>query len=108
MELFLVDWAPRKVVWQPDDLPWVVPTLKVFVEWAQKRRGVVVRGRRETQAAIDRFSGDFVYGVLGGAEPSLGRSFVEGMLAAGVDLSDKAGMDAYVAEYNRRITEEGG
>jgi hypothetical protein len=105
VELFLVDWAPRKVVWEPDTIPWVVPTLKVFVEWAQKRRAIVVRGRRETQDAIDRFAGDFVYGVLGGAAPSLGRSFVEGVLAAGVDLSDKAAMATYVEEYNRRITE---
>jgi hypothetical protein len=107
VELFLVDWAPRKVIWEPDDIPWVVPTMKVFVEWAQKRRGIVVRGRRQTQAAIDRFGGDFVYGALGGAEPSLARGFVEGMLAAGVDLSDQAAIGAHSAEYNRRIDEGG-
>ncbi len=107
VELFLVDWAPRKVIWEPDDIPWVVPTMKVFVEWAQKRRGIVVRGRRQTQAAIDRFGGDFVYGALGGAEPSLARGFVEGMLAAGVDLSDQAAIGAHIAEYNRRIDEGG-
>ncbi|MEZ5184946.1 MAG: hypothetical protein R2720_04305 [Candidatus Nanopelagicales bacterium] len=106
VELFLVDFAPRKVVWQADDIPWVVPTLKVFVEWAQKRRYLVVRGRRETQAAIDQFSGDFVFRALGGAEPSPARGFMEDMLAAGVDPTDKAAMDAYVEEYNRRITEE--
>lgn len=44
-----------------------------------------MRGRRETQAAIDRPGGDFVYGALGGAEPSFARGLVEGMIAAGVD-----------------------
>ncbi|MFN8184574.1 MAG: hypothetical protein U0R23_09145 [Candidatus Nanopelagicales bacterium] len=105
VELFLVDFAPRKVVWEAEDIPWVVPTLKVFVEWAQKRRQIVVRGRRETQAAIDRFGGDFVYGALGGAEPSFARGLVEGMIAAGVDLNDEAAIGAYVEEYNRRIDE---
>jgi hypothetical protein len=104
-ELFLVDFAPRKVVWHTEDVPWVVPTLKVFVEWAQKRRGVVVRGRRATQAAIDRFGGDFVYGALGGAQPSFARDFVEGMIAAGVDVSDQEAIGAYIAQYNRRIDE---
>ncbi|MBK6764161.1 MAG: hypothetical protein IPG68_13180 [Micrococcales bacterium] len=61
VEMFLCDFAPS-VVWQADHIAWVAPTLRVFVEWAQKRRPVVIRGRHATQEAIDQFAGDFIHG----------------------------------------------
>lgn len=101
--MFLVDYATRKVVWQDDDASWVPPTLRVFVDWALNRKGVPAELRRQTQAAVDRFSGDFTFGVLGGAQPSLGKAFVENLMAQGVDFNDPAALDAAVEEYNRGL-----
>lgn len=93
VEMFLVDWAPRKVLWQDDDSTWVPGVLRLFVEWALKRTGVAARFRRETVAAVDQYAGDFTFGVLGGVERSPATAFAEKLVAAGVDLTDPEAMN---------------
>ncbi|MFN8126959.1 MAG: hypothetical protein U0R64_10690 [Candidatus Nanopelagicales bacterium] len=103
VELFLSDWAPRKVVWEDEDLPWVAPTLAVFVEWALKRDGVPVRYRRDTVAAVAQWASEFERHAAAGDRLGPAAQMVAAMQAQGVDLSDPAAIQRAIAIHNANL-----
>ena len=103
VEIFLADWAPRKVSWLPEDLPMVPEVLDAWVAFAGRRRGLSRTLVDQTQEAVAEFAGDFVLAELSGPEAGSAKDIVSQMLADGVDLTDRGQMDAWVARYNASL-----
>lgn len=102
-EIFLTDWAVRKVMWQPEDVIAVPDVMTEFVAYACKRKKLANRWVLETQATIDRFAGDFLMSVLDGSQRGPSLELVESMLADGVDLESPEQIQQWIDRYNQSL-----
>lgn len=101
--LFLIDWAVRKVAWQPEDVLAVPDVMAEFVAYAGKRKKLPTRWIKETQAAIDQLAGDFFAAVMDGSHRGPSLELVEMMLADGVDLEQPEQMQQWIDRYNQSL-----
>lgn len=97
------DWAPRKVAWDAEDIPWVTPTLEFFVQWAGELTGLERRWIEETVGAVHEFGGDFVVARLDGSQRSPATVIMESMLADGIDPTDAAAVQRWIDRYNASL-----
>jgi hypothetical protein len=103
VELFLCDWAPRKVVWDAEDVPWVADVLDAYVAWAGGRTGLAERFIEETRDAVASYSGDFVFACMDGTNRGPAAQMVEAMLQDSVDITDAVAVQDWVDRYNRSL-----
>ena len=99
-ELFLTDWAPRKVVWDAEDVPWVAEVLDLFVVYAGRRKRLPHRWVEMTQDAVAEYAADFTLAVLDGGRRGPAAQIIEQMLLDGVDPTDPVQMQAWIDRYN--------
>ncbi|CAB4881437.1 MAG: hypothetical protein F2793_06775 [Actinobacteria bacterium] len=100
VELFLTDWAPRKVVWDAEDVLWVPEVLDLFVAYCGKRSGLELRWIEAIREAVDEYGGDFVAIELAGNSKGPGAQVMAALLADGVDLMDGEAVQQWIARYN--------
>ncbi len=100
VELFLTDWAPRKVNWEAEDIPWVSEVLDALVAYCGKRTGLATRWIDETRNAVDEYGGDFLMLELEGSSKGPAAQLVASMLADGVDLTDERAVQEWIDRYN--------
>ncbi|MFM8352709.1 MAG: hypothetical protein ACKN9D_16790 [Actinomycetales bacterium] len=100
VEMFLVDWAPRKVNWQVDDVPWVPEVLDRFVAYCGKRKKLQPRWIQETRAAVAEFADDFFELTRSGGSKSHAAQLMAEMLADGVDPLDQLAVRRWISNYN--------
>lgn len=103
VELFLTDWAPRKVLWDPDDAGWVPEVLAAWVEHGGRKRGIAKRFREESLDAIDDYQLEFLQAVSDGSRLGPAAQLVSAMADAGVDLTDEEQVALWIAEYNASL-----
>lgn len=100
VELFLTDWAPRKVNWEAEDIPWVPEVLDALVAYCGKRTGLAARWIDETRNAVNEYGGDFLMLELEGSSKGPAAQLVASMLADGVDLTDERAVQEWIDRYN--------
>lgn len=104
VEMFLLDYLPRKVSL---DMPTIDQTPRVLREWvrfALTKRGLEERWIVETQAAVDEHARAFRSAMTDADRFGPAKQLVNEMLADGVDLSDPASFERWIADYNERQT----
>ncbi len=83
--LFLLDFVPRKVTADHDNLARFPDVLRAWVPWAAKRAGLQAQIAEETLEAIDDIESQFGDAIADEARWGPAKTVAMGMLAAGVD-----------------------
>lgn len=99
-EILLLDWLPRKVMLDADEVPRVPDVLRAFVRFAGRRKGLPESLVGETVAAIDGFEPDYLAAMADPGRGGPASEIVTAMLRDGVDLHDPAAVQRWIAGYN--------
>lgn len=103
VEVFLVDWAPSKVVWEAADLPAVPVVLRDFVAWCGRRTKLPKTAWGLTVAAVDKLTEDFLTSAADPATDSSSTAILRQMMADGVQPDDPDQMNEWIANYNANL-----
>ena len=103
VELFLTDWASRKVHWEAEDVPWVPEVLDALVAYCGERKELDPGLIEQTREAVDEFGGDFLVLEMEGTSKGPAAQLVASMLADGVDVTDQAAVQRWINIYNASL-----
>lgn len=102
LEELLLDHFPRKVALDRDDLLSVVPSIKDFLAFLD-RRGLLSGDRlSELRAVLDEIGAEFVAAMDDPANFGPAKSMAAAMHANGVALDDPDAVGRWIAEFNAR------
>jgi hypothetical protein len=109
--LFLADWLPRKAFLDADQRAALPDTLRRWLRFALHRRQVDPQWIDPVVAAVDAFLPEFSAAVDDESSWGPAKQIAAELTARGVDLTDKAAVDAVISELNatrlaRRLTEK--
>ncbi len=102
VELFMLDWVPRKVMTTNSMLSVLPGALDAWVRFAARKRGLPDRAVAFTREAIANWTEEMV--VLA-SDPEAGgpsKRFLLAAAQAGVDLEDAEALNGFVAGWNAR------
>jgi hypothetical protein len=108
VELFMVDFLPRKATLDAIEIRNLPTVLKAWVEFALVKRGLERRWVDETQAAVDRWTTEFRKEVTNPDSFGPAKAIGQAMMADGIDITDRRSVDGWMEEFNRRPSEERG
>lgn len=100
VELFLVDWLPRKAVLDADDRAALPEVLARWVRFALQRRGVEERWIEPVVAAVDECKQEFAEAFDDEAAWGPAKEVAAELAGRGVDLSDREKVDDAVRALN--------
>jgi hypothetical protein len=100
VELFMLDWLPRKVAREPGMFERVPDVLPDWVRYAGRRRGVPEDMVREAADAVADFEREMLETVDDPAAWGPAKAFAAAALGAGVDLTDSEQVEAFIGRYN--------
>lgn len=105
VELFLADWLPRKAILHtPAEA--VPDVLRGWIRFAGARKGLAPHLVRETVEAVEEWTPAFFEGMADPERAGPAKAILSAMRAEGVDLTDQAAADAWVADFNARPEQE--
>ncbi len=99
VDLFLLDWVPRRAVLDADDVAALPTVLSAWVRWAGRVSGRTPRAVATTVAAIAGMRERFAE--RAGERGPAAQAMAE-LLADGVDPADEAAVAEWLAAYNAR------
>lgn len=102
-ELFLLDYAPRKRVWRPNEVEWIPEVLDAWVTFAGRRSKLASQWVEETREAVVRFALEFASLMAAGPDPGSATDLVQRMLADGVEIGDERQMQEWIERYNAAL-----
>ncbi|MCA1703314.1 MAG: hypothetical protein LC808_08650 [Actinobacteria bacterium] len=106
VELFMMDFLPRKVSLDAVEIRNVPAVLKGWVRFALEKRGLEERWISETEAAIDRWARDFKKEATNPHNFGPAKAIGQAMMASGIDLTDQRSVDRWIEDFNNRPFEE--
>jgi hypothetical protein len=106
VELFMVDFLPRKATLDATDIRNLPTVLKAWVRFALTKRGLEQRWIDETRAAVDRWTSEFRREVTNPDSFGPAKAIGQAMMAAGIDLTDQGAVDRWIEDFNQRPFEE--
>ncbi|HXF73710.1 MAG TPA: hypothetical protein VNO79_14010, partial [Actinomycetota bacterium] len=106
VELFLLDWCPRKLSVDRDAIEGFPAALRALVRFTGRRAGLAEHLIAETTRAVDRFRWGFAEAMADPRRFGPAKAMVAAMLAEGVDVRDPAAVQRWVEGFNRRPFEE--
>jgi hypothetical protein len=99
VERFLLDWAQRKVVLEPEWVQAMPQVLRAWVAFALRRRGLAEEHIQPVLEAVDAHAATYLERV-GTAPKGPAAELTARALAQGVDLQDQNALARLVGEYN--------
>lgn len=102
VELFLVDWLPRKALLDAGEIRAVPEVMKAWVGFALAHRGLPAHLIEETKEAVDEYAAAFRSAATDQTSFGPAKAIANAMMASGVDLSDQAAVGAWIEEFNQR------
>jgi len=106
LEELLLDHFPRKVALDRDDLLSVVPSIKDFLAFLDRRGLLSGDPLPELHAVLDEIAADFVAAMDDPANFGLAKSMAAAMRANGVALDDPDAVGRWIADFNARPLSE--
>ncbi len=106
VELFLLDWFPRKVTVDDDEAALVPDVLRRFVRYAARQKRLSADVIAETLEAIDEFEPQFLDAIGDSSRYGQAKSIVAAMSRDGIDLTDERAVGAWIAGFNARPLDE--
>lgn len=99
VELFMVDWLPRKVMADRATFDVVPRALTAWVRYAGRRRELPDWAVAETTSAIERWAPEML-ALLDDDHPGSGMELLSAAKDAGVDLTDETALATFIAGWN--------
>jgi hypothetical protein len=106
VELFLVDWLPRKTTLLEEDVDRLPDVLRTWLRFVGEQRGFPERLVRELVTAVDTFEADYRAGMRDSERFGPAKSLALQMQADDVDLRDPEAVQAWMDAFNARPYEE--
>ena len=104
LEEVLLRVYPRKVtVFDRADTEDTIPAVRDFLAYLAESGGMTEAAARKLKLELDRIAPRFADAVMEPANWGTARSFVQAMAANGVDMSDQAAVDRWIAAYNAEV-----
>ncbi len=101
VEMFCLDWAPRKIAMDGDAFTLLPDVLAAWIRFAGRQRSLPVAAIREATEAAYEYASEMIEL---SQEPEVwgpAKTMVLAMQQRGVDLTDQKALDSFVAEINR-------
>jgi len=102
VEMFLLDYLPRKVSLDLRTIDQVPPVLIEWIRFALTRRGLDARWIDETQASVDEHMRRFRSAMTDAKQFGPAKQVVNDMLADGIDFTDQAAVERWITDRNER------
>ncbi len=101
VEMFCLDWAPRKIPADEDAFTLLPDVLAAWVRFAGRRRGIPEASISEAVKAAYEYAPEMIE--LAGDPANWGAAKTIGLAVQerGIDITDQAALDDFVAEVNR-------
>jgi hypothetical protein len=99
VELFLLDWVHQRAVLDADDRQLLPDVLGAWVSWSGRRLDLPIQAINETIATVRQLRPEFARLCETGERSSPAARAMAEMLAAGVDPSDPAALDAWIRDH---------
>lgn len=106
VELFMLDFLPRKVTLGGAEIRAVPEVLNGWVRFALTTRGLEERWIEETQRAVDRFAARFRQYATDPSRFGPAKAIANAMRADGVDLTDEQQVQDWMDDFNARPHED--
>lgn len=106
VELFMVDFLPRKATLDAKEVRNLPAVLKGWVRFALTKRGLDERWVRDTEAAVDRWAAAFKKEATNPDNFGPAKAISQAMMVDGVDFTDQRAVDRWIEEFNQRPFEE--
>ena len=106
VELFLLDYLPRKVSLTPEEIEALPEVLTAWVRFALTKRGLDERFVSEAADAVRTFTDQFREAVTDSDNFGPAKGLMNAMREDGVDVTDQKAVDAWLADFNARSDEE--
>lgn len=106
VELCLLDWFPRKVTLDDEELAAVPDALRRFVRYAGRQKGLSRESIAETLGAVDQFESQFRDAMRDPSRYGPAKSIVDEMMRDGVDMTDQDAVAGWIESFNARPLEE--
>ncbi|MDP9260974.1 MAG: hypothetical protein M3O89_03280, partial [Actinomycetota bacterium] len=100
VEIFMTSWLARKVTREPEFFTRVPDVLRDWVKYAGHRQGVPSAPLREAVAAVNHYRREMLDAVSDPEAWGPAKAFAVAALDAGVDLTDHAEVERFMARYN--------
>ena len=104
LEELLLRVYPRKItVLDRADTEDTIPAVRDFLAYLAESGGMTEGAAGQLERELDRIASRFADAVMDPANWGTARSFVQAMAADGVDMSDQAAVDRWIAAYNAGV-----
>lgn len=100
VELFLLDYLPRKAILDDDEIAALPGVLSGWVRFALQKRGLAERFIAEAEEAVKEFVPEFRRAVSDPTSFGPAKTMMLAMRADGVDFLDQQAVDAWIADFN--------
>lgn len=100
VEIFMLDWLARKVTPEPGVFERLPEVLSDWVRYAGHQRGVPEHALREAVAAVAEHGRGMLETVNDPAAWGPAKALATAALSAGVDLTDRDQLEAFIRRYN--------
>ena len=105
VELFMAGWLPRKALLEVP-VEAVPDALRAWVRFAGRKRGLSELLIDEAAAAVEQWTPEFKHAINDPSRFGPSKAMFGAMLDEGIDITDKAAVDAWVKAFNARPQEE--
>lgn len=102
VELFMVDWIPRKVIADADLFERLPAALDAWVRFAGRKADLPEWAIASTRAAIPRWQETMVQQCDDPAAAGVAKQFMVAAKTAGIDTEDEDALKTFVAGWNAR------
>jgi hypothetical protein len=106
VELFMLDYLPRKVSLSPEEVDALPEVLTAWVRFALTKRGLDERFVAEAAEAVQTFTEEFRGAVSDSDNFGPAKAIMRALQADGIDVTDQKAVDAWLADFNARPEEE--
>ena len=106
VELFMLDFLPSKVTLSEAELDALPEVLTSWVRFALTKRGLEEQFVAEAAEVVDELTAEFREAMIDERNFGPGKSMLLALQADGVDITDQAAVEAWLADFNARLEEE--
>ena len=101
VEVFCLDWAPRRIPGDENDFALLPDVLVAWIRFAGRRRGIPNEAVDETVAAVERYRQAMLDRARDPASWGPAKTMAMTIIERGIDVTDPAAVEAFVDDINR-------
>lgn len=106
VEIALADWFPRKVSLEDPEVDALTEVLRRWVRFAGEKRSLSGAAIAETLDAVDAFEPEYLAAMRDPNAAGPAKGLVRAMQEAGVDVTDKRAVNAWILAFNAMPVEQ--